>query len=145
MKERLVETVCPFCGSQYHLKVHTYEIAGHSRKTDDLLASGSYFRHCCGTCGQIFVVMRPVMYRIGKDTMIVLSRQKQLPDFDCTHVYVYRDVESFSEGVRILLAGLEPEQVEAVKERLGRPVRFQEEADGYWWFSDGISPLAVKI
>lgn len=145
----MFEMECPGCGHSFQIKRDTLVTAGSGR--DEMIASGAWFRHRCSRCGTVFSMVHPFLYRNhAKGYIAMLSPTGSLPKITEEKQVVWaRDPDAFSELVRIMENGQDPERIgqirQVVRDKTGRSsLRFETSAGGVLWFFDADGSLAVK-
>lgn len=149
MKEKMFEMECPWCGHSFFIKRDTWLNA--DARTDELVASGAYFRHRCSKCHNVFEMFHPFVYRNQKHHYILLLSQMETPPrfTEERQVVVCRNPADFSEAARILNRDQDLTAIIAlrneVRGRTGRSgLRFEDCQGDVYWFHDEGGSLGVR-
>lgn len=141
MKERLFEMTCPHCGHVFEIKRDTIIIAGMDTYAQTRLEDGSYFRHQCQMCFNVFDMVYPFLYK-DKDFVLVLTNKDRIDNLPSGQVIYCRDVKQFILAYKIysrhLNASLVLHKKALLEKKLHRSVSFSGFECGCLWFDQDI-------
>ena len=146
MKERMIETECPFCGHSFYIKRDTLIITTMSPLAVVRLLDRTYFSHLCSRCHKLFYLTYPLMVRNPKKRYsLLLTEQKDVSGFDPEErVVVVKNVPQFYLAFHLLENDLNFKVVLNKKKRIEDKYKKMIWFDGYddknhclWFDVDG--------
>lgn len=114
MKRRLFEFTCPFCSKSYFLARDTYLIRDANSLEYERLKDGSYFRHQCQTCKNVFDLEYPLIYRDPRQNLSIIRTQGEVNGLSGKAVLT-RNTRQFLEAFSILDLQLDLKEVLKIK------------------------------
>ena len=104
MKERMIETECPFCGHSFYIKRDTLVLTSMSPTIVKRLLDRTYFSHYCSKCHNLFYLTYPFMIRNpDKQYSLILTDQKHISGFNKKEkVIVVKSVPQFYLAFNLL-------------------------------------------